>query len=214
MILLLLRSALSFPSPVLKAEEIDLSEVSSGGEKEKTGWFEAVNADDVKAISAKLQQCPACVNMVDENGWCALHLAAWNGNTQLISVLLDHPLTDINFFSPGGSTALALAAQQGHTGVIIKLLAAKCDVHRTATLGGCEGVTALHLAAQHGHACAVQLLVDAGASTDASITTAGVRGMTPLHLAVQSEQLDVIDILIKAGCNIHQTTEANVETHC
>ena len=40
--------------------------MSSGGEKEKTGWFEAVNADDVKAISAKLQQCPACVNMVDE----------------------------------------------------------------------------------------------------------------------------------------------------
>ena len=75
-------------------------------------------------------------------------------------------------------------------------------------------MTALHLAAQHGHARAVQLLVDAGASTDASITTAGVRGMTPLHLAVQSEQLDVIDILIKAGCDIHQTTEANVETHC
>ena len=149
-----------------------------------------------------------------QNGWCALHLATWNGNTQLVSTLLNHPLTDVNLVSPGGSTSLALAAQQGHTGVINELLAAKCDMHRTATLGGCEGVTALHLAAQYGHAGAVQLLVDAGASTDASMTVAGVQGMTPLHLAVQMERLDVIDILITAGCDINQTTEANVDTHC
>lgn len=197
-----------------KAEETALSAVSSAGEKEKTGWFEAVSADDAEAVSEKLRESHACVNMVDENGWCALHLAAWNGNTRVVSVLLDHPLTDINLVSPGGSTALALSAQQGHTGVISRLLAAKCDVHRTATLGGCEGVTALHLAAQYGHANAVQLLVDAGAATDASLTTAGVRGMTPLHLAVQAEELDVIDILIKAGCDINQTTEANIDTQC
>ena len=129
-------------------------------------------------------------------------------------MLVGHPLTDINLVSPGGSTALALAAQQGHTGVISQLLAAKCDIHRTATLGGCEGVTALHLAAQYGHADAVQLLVDAGAATGASLMTTEVRGITPLHLAVQAEQLDVIDILIKAGCDINQTTDANVDTQC
>ena len=47
-------------------QETALSEVSSAGEKERMGWFEAVSADDVEAVKEMLKESPACVNMVDE----------------------------------------------------------------------------------------------------------------------------------------------------
>ena len=47
-------------------QETALSEVSSTGEKERVGWFEAVSADDVEAVKEMLKESPASVNMVDE----------------------------------------------------------------------------------------------------------------------------------------------------
>ena len=67
-------------------QETALSEVSSAGEKERVGWFEAVSADDVEAVKDMLKESPACVNMVDEVSivtWCLdfqqhqLHWVQW-----------------------------------------------------------------------------------------------------------------------------------------
>ena len=149
-----------------------------------------------------------------QNHWSALHLAAWNGYNKLCDVLLTVPSLDVDLPGPGDSTALSLACQQGHLDIIHRLLDAKCDVNRTATLGDSHGVTALHLAAQNGHAEVVKLLLCAGAVVNACMTVKDIQGVTPLHVAVESDKLEVMDLLIEAGCNIHSSTQPCQDTSC
>ena len=148
-----------------------------------------------------------------QHGWHPLHIAAWNGYSEILSALLKKD-SHVNFPGMGNSTPLTLAAQRGYVDVVRLLVAAKCDVQRSATLGESMDVTALHLAAQNGHTEIVRHLVASGAVVNAQMSVRGIKGVTPLHLAVEGEHLDIMDILIEAGCDVQSSTQPSTETPC
>ena len=60
-------------------------------------------------------------------GYTALHLAAWMGHNQIVTLLIHHPLSDVNVSDKYGGTALYYAAGSGYRDVVISLMDAGAD---------------------------------------------------------------------------------------
>ena len=68
------------------------------------------NADQVKSL---LEAQPEVVNTTETNGYTALHLAAQQGNGEIIKLLLEHG-ADINAIAADGQTPMEVAIKHGH----------------------------------------------------------------------------------------------------
>ena len=64
----------------------------------------------------------------DSNGQTALHIAASEGHTEVVKLLLDAK-AEVNAQSSAGLTALTMVASRGHTEVVKLLLNAKAEVN-------------------------------------------------------------------------------------
>ena len=76
-----------------------------------------------------------------KDGWTPLHLAAWQGHSKVVRVLIDSK-ADVDATHDDGWTPLHLAARQGHSEVVRVLIDSKADVDATHD----DGWTPLHLA--------------------------------------------------------------------
>ncbi|KAH6903048.1 hypothetical protein BKA70DRAFT_1566997 [Coprinopsis sp. MPI-PUGE-AT-0042] len=96
------------------------------------------------------------VNLVDNDGWPALVLAADEGHEGVVKLLLAHPKIQVNIANRRGWSALMLAAYRGSRGVVEHLL-----VHPDILINlvDNDGWSAIILAAQRGHEGVVQLLL-------------------------------------------------------
>ena len=105
----------------------------------------------------------ADVNLVDDYKKTALMLAADEGHTTTVKLLLDRG-AEVNLINRYGETALINAAGGGHT-AIVKLL-----VNKNAELDQISntGATALINSARGGHTAIAELLINKGASLDRS----------------------------------------------
>src|SRR3989339_521673 len=120
-----------------------------------------------------------------DKGTTALYVAAQNGHTQIVELLLaaganvNSPRTD------NGMTPLLIAAQNGHAQIMQLLLAAgaNVDIQRTDS-----GTTPLFIAAQLGHTQIVRLLLAAGAD----ITLRDNSGRTAEGVARTDEIRDLL----------------------
>ena len=88
-----------------------------------------------------------------------LHLAAANGDVELVKLLLDRGAM-INAATQDGWTALHLACLRGDKGLVQLLLDRDADVNVTTR----SGVSALSIATSEGDREIVELLLDRGAS--------------------------------------------------
>ncbi|KAJ6660550.1 hypothetical protein lerEdw1_017547 [Lerista edwardsae] len=162
-------------------------------------------------------------------GISPLMLAAMNGHTAAVKLLLDMG-SDINAqIETNRNTALTLACFQGRTEVVSLLLDRKANVeHRAKT-----GLTPLMEAASGGYAEVGRVLLDKGAdvnappvpsSRDTALTIAAdkghykfcellisrgahidvrnKKGNTPLWLAANGGHLDVVQLLVQAGADV------------
>lgn len=86
------------------------------------------------------------VNAKDENGFTALHVAAFEGDVEMVTVLLEEE-ADIEAQTKEGLTALHWAAVEGKADVVKLLLEQGADAGARDE----DGWTALHWAAYHGH---------------------------------------------------------------
>jgi ankyrin repeat protein len=97
-------------------------------------------------------------NLRNHDGDTALHIAATNGNTDAVEVLVTNVRVDCNARDSHGNTALHIAAAHGYADMVKKLLAnsrVDCNVRNE------HGDTALHIAATNGYANMVkELLAD------------------------------------------------------
>lgn len=120
----------------------------------------------------------------DIDGWSAIHLAAGNGATDIIYMLLEAGV-GVDHISREGATPLHVSSYNGH------LDAVELFVSRGANLNACcctDTVcnrTPLHLAARCGRADVSTFLCDKGAD----IEREDDNGMTPLHLAVDVAEM-------------------------
>jgi len=137
----------------------------------------------------------ADVNAARGDGMTALHWAALNDDTDLISVLVYagaalEPTTRL-----GGYTPLHLASREGRALAVARLLTVGS---RSETLTS-SGASAIHLAAQSGNTEAIRALLEHGADVDARDARAD---RTPLIFATARGRTAAVESLLGAGADV------------
>ncbi|XP_052389010.1 serine/threonine-protein phosphatase 6 regulatory ankyrin repeat subunit B-like isoform X1 [Carassius gibelio] len=146
-------------------------------------------------------QLQTAINKHAKNGWSPLLLAAEQGHTEVVKILLQNNAR-VDVFDEEGKAAIHLAAEQGHQDIVDILLAHNAFVNTKTKLG----LTPLHLSAQSGSAQLVRLLVE---THQASVDALSLKKQTPLHLAAFSGQLDVCSSLLNLKADITATDIQN-----
>jgi uncharacterized protein len=153
-----------------------------------TAIITAAMKGNAAIVEELLSEDRALVHAFSEDGWTALHLAAYFGHEETVKVLLQGG-ADIHLKAKNNNENMplhaAVANKQFH---IVKLLL-KNGANVNATQSG--GWTSLHEAALLGETSIVQLLIESGA--DISVTKDD--GKTALDVALEKEQEEVVQLL-------------------
>jgi ankyrin repeat protein len=144
------------------------------------------------AVKQAVELGVSLTNVRDDIGMSALHLAAWNGHTKIVRLLLEKGASP-QVTSKHGSTPVHAACDKGHTD-IARLLLDKGGLINAKNLGG---MTALHHAAYNDFSVTAAMLLDMGADMGIKDTY----GRTPLHLASRQGSVTVACMLLENGAN-------------
>lgn len=120
----------------------------------------------------------------------ALMFAAWSGDTETVTELLDDGI-DVNSKVPGGLTPLMFAAWSGRLATVKALLMRGADINAQTVAGS----TPLMCAAASGHTTIVRTLLEAGAGVDVETRN----GSTAMMDAAKEGYTDIVQLLALAG---------------
>ncbi|XP_046329004.2 uncharacterized protein LOC124112875 [Haliotis rufescens] len=135
------------------------------------------------------------------HGDSAMHLAAEQGNTELIKLLIDR-VNDVDQNNNKMETALHKALLGGHLATSKDLLRKGADFTKTESMG----LTALHCACYTGLSEIVEILVEKGCNLSAK----DKRGSHAIHKAAERGHTEVVEFLHKTGCSVHTSNNAGV----
>ncbi|XP_043349629.1 caskin-1 isoform X1 [Dermochelys coriacea] len=164
--------------------------------------MQAVKAEDVGTVQKLLQRPKpgkakllgsakrVNVNFQDTDGFSALHHAALNGNTELISLLLEAQAA-VDIKDNKGMRPLHYAAWQGKKEPMKMVLKAGSSVNVQSD----EGQIPLHLAAQHGHYDVSEMLLQHQSNPCIMDNC----GKTPLDLACEFGRVGVVQLLLSSN---------------
>ncbi|XP_062376304.1 ankyrin-3 [Sardina pilchardus] len=150
------------------------------------------------------------INICNQNGLNALHLASKEGHVEVVAELLKLGAS-VDAATKNDITPLHVAAKRGN-GNMVKLLldrGAKIDA-RTK-----DGLTPLHCGARSGHEQVVEMLLDRGAP----ILSKTKNGLSPLHMATQGDHLNCVQLLLHHDVPVDDVTNdyltaLHVAAHC
>uniref|UniRef100_A0A8C3YW35 Ankyrin 3 n=1 Tax=Catagonus wagneri TaxID=51154 RepID=A0A8C3YW35_9CETA len=128
------------------------------------------------------------INICNQNGLNALHLASKEGHVEVVSELL-HREASVDAATKKGNTALHIASLAGQAEVVKVLVTNGANVNAQSQ----NGFTPLYMAAQENHLEVVKFLLDNGASQ--SLATED--GFTPLAVALQQGHDQVVSLLLE-----------------
>ena len=138
----------------------------------------AARSGDLKAVQSILISNPLSVNSRDKHSRTPLHLAAWSGQTEVVSYLCKNK-ADVGAAAMDDMSAIHFASQKGHLEVVRTLVSSGVSI-RACTR---KGLNPLHYAVQGSHLELVKYLLRKGAS----LTAKTKAGKTPLDLARNEE---------------------------
>jgi ankyrin repeat protein len=141
------------------------------------------------------------INAKGENGCAPIHLAACEGKTSTVRLLIEQK-ADVSLENDEGWSPMHLAAANGHIPVVDLLLRAKADIMGRDD----EGRTALHRASWYGRPAMIEHLVGRKAQLEAVDS----KSKTALHSAAASRttmSMTVIRTLVKAGAKLEARTD-------
>ncbi|PKA48556.1 E3 ubiquitin-protein ligase XB3 [Apostasia shenzhenica] len=187
--------------------------LSCYGSISKQDFFRAVELGDLEAAQLSLSRDPAILHrntLFDRSS--AVHMAAANGNLQLLSMIidLDRPVNP-DPLNRNKQTPLMLAAMHGKIACVQKLLEAGANILK---FDGVNGRTCLHYAAYYGHSDCLQAILSAAQSTRLAnswgfarfVNVSDGSGATPLHLAAGQGQAACVHILLDNGAFVCSLT--------
>jgi ankyrin repeat protein len=150
--------------------------------------FEASALGNDEKLRSSLSQTPTFANTFAPDGFSALHLASFFGQTSSQEILIAAG-ANIEAYSRNSlrATPLQSAAAARQLNAALVLLQHKANPNCT----GEDGYTPLHEAAGNGQVELVQLLIKYGAS----ISAEGDDGKTPWDVAVQQKKNEVLSFL-------------------
>ena len=156
--------------------------------------FRNENKKDTNNFLTFLLNNGADVNSND--GRTALTIAAYNGHTKTVKLLLNKRANIIDHRNIWGNTALIMAAYNGHVKTVKLLLDNKADMN----LKDYSGNTALMIATQRRHIEIIKLLLDNGADRNLK----DYYGETALMMVAKSAHIEIIKLLLdhKADINL------------
>lgn len=133
-------------------------------------------------------KCKADLDIIDSNGWTAIHHASYNGDLQSVNLLMNQG-ANINAFSNQFNTPLHFAALNNHRSVMASLIAAGAnkearDEHKC---------TPLHSACRKGSQDCLELLLREGSD----IMALDNRQWSPLHYASYNGHPKAVNTLLK-----------------
>ncbi|KAB5556454.1 hypothetical protein DKX38_007363 [Salix brachista] len=126
------------------------------------------------------------------NGFDAFHVAAKQGDMEILRVLMEaHPELSMTV-DLSNTTALHTAATKGHIEIVNFLLDAGSSL---ATIAKSNGKTALHSAARNGHVEVVRALLT---MEPGMATRTDKKGQTAFHMAAKGQNIEMVEELIVA----------------
>lgn len=180
----------------------------------------------------------ANLEMTNQYGATALHVATKNSQEKMVTLLLSRDAKVDAGINEGNLTALYLAAQSNHTGIASLLLKSGAGANRAHHK---LGDSALHVAAQEGFYELAALLLQYQADPNARMNVEGytpldnavqnnhpklvqlllanhanpnlknlVDGGTPLHFAVEKNYIAVANLLVRGGANLKATNQTGL----
>ncbi|XP_022148468.1 putative E3 ubiquitin-protein ligase XBAT31 [Momordica charantia] len=177
----------------------------------ENGLFRAVQNGDLEAVHVLLENEPSLLqNTTVYDRQSALHIAAANGQIEILSLLLERSVNP-DLLNRHKQTPLMLAAMHGKISCLRKLLEVGANILKFDSL---HGRTCLHYAAYYGHFDCVEAILSAAQSSPVAASWGFVRfvnirdgrGATPLHLAARQRRPECIHILLDNGALVSAST--------
>lgn len=175
------------------------------------GLFSAVQFGDLETVQSLLDRDPTLLHQTTVyDRQSALHIAAANGQIEILSMLLDQSICP-DLLNRHKQTPLMLAAMHGKISCVLKLLQAGANILMFDSL---HGRTCLHYAAYYGHADCLQAILAAAHSSHVALSWGfsrfvnirDGRGATPLHLAARQRRPECVHILLDNGALVCAST--------
>ncbi|XP_048521478.1 ankyrin repeat domain-containing protein 50 isoform X2 [Dendroctonus ponderosae] len=152
--------------------------------------------DNRLAMSKYFIQQEADVETRDLEGRTPLHVSAWQGHTEMVSLLLTYGKALVDACDLENRTALHSASWQGHSDIVKILLEHGALPDHTCN----QGATALGIAAQEGHELCVVALLEHGADPNHSDAC----GRNALRVAAKSGHRGVVRLLEEYNARSHK----------
>ncbi|ONI03368.1 hypothetical protein PRUPE_6G253500 [Prunus persica] len=181
-------------------------------ETPQSGLFGPLQDGELELVEAMLEADPSVFQQRKGRArLSALHVAAVEGQIEVLSLLLDRSVINPDVVDRHKLTPLMLAAINGRIACVQKLIQAGANILMFDSL---NGRTCLHYAAYYGHADCLQAILSAahsspvasswGFSRFVNIRDAG--GATPLHLAARQSRPECVHALLDNGALVCAST--------
>ncbi|CAH9050370.1 unnamed protein product [Cuscuta epithymum] len=188
----------------------------SCGETLEHGFLTAVQNGELETVEAMLVEDPsALLKFTAARGHgklSALHVAAGNGQTEVLCMLLDKGLNP-DILNHHKQTPLMVASIHGKVSCLERLIEAGANILMFDSL---HGRTCLHHAAYYGHSECISSILSAAQSTHVAqswgfaryVNTRDGRGATSLHLAARYRRPECVRILVNNEALVCASTGA------
>ncbi|XP_071686779.1 putative E3 ubiquitin-protein ligase XBAT31 [Rutidosis leptorrhynchoides] len=180
--------------------------------QDEHGLFTAVQFGDFELVKSLVEKEPSIIlqtTVYDHHS--ALHIAAANGQIQILSMLLEDRSMNPDSLNRHKQTPLMLAAMHGKISCLEKLIDAGANILMFDSL---NGRTCLHYAAYYGHSDCVETILDAARTSHVAaswgfsrfVNIRDSKGATPLHLAARQRRSQCVHLLLDSGALVCAST--------